>query len=77
MASKLAANIITPIGIAVSSPAIPTSGAEIAPNIKGSKPSNADALPAICPWSCIARENDAVEMIPMEEIKIKIDKTTA
>ena len=46
MASKLAENMMTPIGIAVVSPAIPTSGAEIAPNINGIKPSNAEALPA-------------------------------
>ena len=43
------AKMMTRIGIAVPSPAIPTSGAVIAPSMKRGKPRHAEALPAICP----------------------------
>ncbi len=74
-AIKLEAKIMAPIGIAVSSPAIPTSGAVIAPKINGSSPSNADALPAICPCFSIASEKDDVAMTPIEATKKKIGRT--
>lgn len=67
---------MTPIGIAVSSPPIPTSGAVIEPSTNGSNPSKAEALPAICPWDSIAKENDDVEMTPIEETKKNIGITT-
>jgi len=66
---KLEAKMVMPIGTAVFSPAIPTSGAVMEPSMKGKSPSKAAALPAICPCSCIASENDDVEMIPMEDTK--------
>src|SRR5690625_6796772 len=69
--------MMKPIGTAVSSPAIPTSGAASAPRINGSNPKRAEALPAICPCVCIARENDEVEIIPIDETKMKIGTTTA
>ena len=40
--------------------------------MKGSKPSKADALPAICPCDSIANEKDDVEMTPIEPTKKKI-----
>src|SRR5690625_6722667 len=68
--------MMTPIGTAVFSPAIPTRGAASAPRINGNNPKRADALPAICPCVCIARENDDVEIIPIDDTKMKIGTTT-
>lgn len=76
-ASKPQENMVIPIGSAVFSPAIPTSGAVAAPSTNGNKPNNADALPAICDCVSIASENDDVVMIPIDETKKKIERTTA
>ena len=51
---KASAKIVTPIGIPVYDPAIPTSGALREPSTNGNNPNNAEALPAICPCDSIA-----------------------
>ncbi len=68
---------MTLIGMAEYSPAIPTSGAEIAPRTNGSNPRRADALPAICACFSIASANDDVEIIPTDETKKKMGMITA
>lgn len=66
-----------PIGTAVSSPAMPTSGAVAAPKIKGSNPSNAEALPAAWAWLSIASVKEDVPTTPIAVTKKKIGTTTA
>ncbi len=59
--------MISIIGNADVSPAIPTSGETIPPAINGSKPRKAEALPAASPCASIASEKDVVEMTPTLE----------
>lgn len=63
--------------MALSSPAIPTSGAVREPKTNGNSPNKADALPAICPCVSIAKANEVVEIIPIEATRKKIGIATA
>lgn len=50
----------SPIGIADSSPPIPTKGEAIPPKANEMTPRSAEALPVFSPCFCMARENPAV-----------------
>ena len=56
--------ITTPIGMAVWTPPIPTSGETIPPSANDVTPNKADALLAFFPCVCIAREKPDVFTIP-------------
>ena len=65
MTAPIEAQAMTsPIGIADSSPPIPTKGEPIPPKANEMTPRSAEALPAVSPCFCMARENPAVLTIP-------------
>lgn len=70
-ANKQQAKMIIPIGVALCSPAIPTSGETIAPPAKGRIPSKADALPAIFPCRFMASEKPVVLTTPTLDTTMK------
>lgn len=63
--------------MAVSSPAIPTSGAVNAPRINGKRPSKAEALPAAWPCVSMANAKEEVPTTPIVVTKKKIGITMA
>lgn len=65
--NMLVTNIISPSGNAEYSPAIPTSG-EV---INGMTPSNAEALPAMCPCDSKANVMEEGPITPADAIKKK------
>jgi len=69
--------MMTPIGMPVFGPAIPTSGADMEPRTKGNTPNKAEALPAICPCVSIAKAKHVVPIILIDPTKKKIGMATA